>query len=246
MLKIHCINHRAELSVKSAFSHTLLDNVDEFYKSNFYLLRHSVKLKQMIRKAAATIGITFYKLPKIHGTRFIGHRRTDLTSLLEIWPAIAMTYECYTADNQNVATTRAKVTSLLKKFHSYDFLVTVETYLDLIEVMVPLSKIFETNELLPRQIPLTIKSTLMTLEMKIDKIGNDDEFLDCYVSPYKVAAADSDDCVSGEFVRVEEKRKKSSIQNFTLPMKKIKDAALKKVRSLHKFYIWIVLLSEEY
>ena len=30
MLKIHCINHRVELSVKNAFSHPLLDNVDEF------------------------------------------------------------------------------------------------------------------------------------------------------------------------------------------------------------------------
>ena len=75
MLKIHCINHRVELSVKSAFSHPLLDNVDKFYKSNFYLLRNSGKLKEMIREAAATIGIAFYNLPKIHGRRFIGHRR---------------------------------------------------------------------------------------------------------------------------------------------------------------------------
>ena len=45
--------------------------------------------------------------------------------------------------------------------------------------------------------------------------------------------------------------KKSSNQNLfevTVPMKKIKeDTALRKVRSLHKFSIWIVLiLSEEY
>ena len=45
MLKIHRINYRVELSVKSAFSHPLLDNMDEFYKTNFYLLRNSGKLK---------------------------------------------------------------------------------------------------------------------------------------------------------------------------------------------------------
>ena len=251
MLKIHCINHRVELSVKSAFSHPLLDNVDKFYKSNFYLLRNSGKLKEMIREAAATIGIAFYNLPKIHGTRFIGHRRRGLTSLLEIWPAIAMAYESYATDNQNIAATRAKVTSLLKKFHSYNFLVIVETYLDLLEVMVPVSKIFETSELLPHQIPPTIKSTLMTLELKIDEIGKEDEFLDSYVRRYKVAAVDGDDCVSGEFVRAGEKRKKSSNQNLfevMVPMKRIKeDAALKKVRHLRKFYVWIILLlSEEY
>ena len=92
-----------------------------------------------------------------------------------------MVYENYTTDNQNIAATRAKVTSLLKKFHSYNFLVIVETYLDLLEVMVPVSKTFETNELLPHQIPSTMKSTLMTLEMKIDKVGKEDEFLDSYV-----------------------------------------------------------------
>ena len=88
MLKIHCINHRVEQSVKSAFSHLLIDNVDKFY-----------------------------------------------------------------------------------------------------------------------QIPQTIKSTLMTLEMKLDGIRNEDEFLDSYVCWFKVAAVDSDDCVSGEFVPVGKKKK---------------------------------------
>ena len=117
--------------------------------------------------------------------------------------------------------------------------------------MVPVSKIFETSELLPHQIPPTIKSTLMTLELKIDEIGKEDEFLDSYVRRYKVAAVDGDDCVSGEFVRAGEKRKKSSNQNLfevMVPMKRIKeDTALKKVRHLRKFYVWIILLlSEEY
>ena len=104
----------------------------------------------MIREAVATIGITFCSLPKIHGTRFIGNQRRSLTSLLETWPAMVMAYKSYTADNQNGAATRAKETGLLKKFHSYDFLVTVEMYLDLHEVMVSVSKIFETNKLLPQ------------------------------------------------------------------------------------------------
>ena len=71
--------------------------------------------------------------------------------------------------------------------------------------MVPVSKIFETNELLPHQIPPTIKSTLMTLEMKVDEIGNEDEFLDSYVCRSKVAAIDGDDCAFGEFLRAGEK-----------------------------------------
>ena len=111
-------------------------------------MRNSGKLKEIIREAAATIGITFYNLPKIHGTRFIGHQRRGLTSLLGTWPAIIMHYESYATDNQNIAAIREKVTNLLKKLHSYDFLVLVETYLYLLEVIVPVSKIFEISELL--------------------------------------------------------------------------------------------------
>ena len=136
MLKIRCTNHRVDLSVKSAFSHSLLDNIDEFYKINFYLLRNSGKLKEMIFEAAATIGITFYNLPKIHGTRFIDHQKRALASILETQPAIVAAYESYATDNHNIAATRAKVTSLLMKFR-YDFFVIVETYLDLLEVTIP-------------------------------------------------------------------------------------------------------------
>ena len=45
----------------------------------------------------------------------------------------------------------------------------------------------------------------MTLEMKVDEIGNEDEFLDSYVCRSKVAAIDGDDCVFGEFLWVGEK-----------------------------------------
>ena len=54
----------------------------------------------------------------------------------------------------------------------------------------------------------------MTLEMKIDEIRKEDEFLDSYVRHYKVAAVDGDDYISGKFVRAGEKRKKSSNQKF--------------------------------
>ena len=167
----------------------------------------------MIQEAAATIRIMFYNLLKIDGTRFIGHQRRGLAILLQTWPLIIMVYERYTADNQNVAATRAKVTGLLKKFHSYDFLVTMETYLDLLEVVLPVSKICETIELFPCQIPPTIKSTFMTLEIKVDEIWNKDEFLDSYVCCYKVAGV-GDDCVSGEFNHVGENWKKVAIKIY--------------------------------
>ena len=85
MLKINCINHRVKLRVKSAFLHRLLDNEDVFYKSNFCLLRNSGKRKEIIQEAVVTIRTMFYNQQKIHGTRFIGHRKGSLKSLLETW-----------------------------------------------------------------------------------------------------------------------------------------------------------------
>lgn len=41
---------------------------------------------------------------------------------------IIMAYESYKADDQNVVSTRVKVTDLLKKFHSDNSLVTVEPW----------------------------------------------------------------------------------------------------------------------
>ena len=73
----------------------------------------------------------------------------------------------------------------------------------------PVSKIFETNEILPHQISPTIKSTSMTLKMKKYKIGKEGEFLDSYICRYKEAAVG--DCASGKFARAGEKRRKSSI-----------------------------------
>ena len=85
MLKINCINHRVKLRVKSAFLHHSLDNEDVFYKSNFYLLRNSGKPKEIIQEAVVTIRTMFYNQQKIHGTRFIGHQKRSLKSLLETW-----------------------------------------------------------------------------------------------------------------------------------------------------------------
>ena len=46
LVRIHCVNHRIELAVKDAFANiSKLKDIDEFYRSNFYLLRDSGKIK---------------------------------------------------------------------------------------------------------------------------------------------------------------------------------------------------------
>ncbi|XP_065677699.1 zinc finger protein 862-like [Hydra vulgaris] len=125
LLKIYCINHRIELAIKDTFKDvTEFIKIEEFYLSNYYLLRNSGKLKSEVEAAAKAIGITFYILPKISGTRFVGHRKRALSSLLETWPAFLSAYENYASEPKNGKTV-GKVKGLLKLFKCQSFLVQV-------------------------------------------------------------------------------------------------------------------------
>ena len=205
LLKIHCINHRIELAVKSAFDVPILKAVDEFYTTNYYLLRNSGKLKSAVEQAAEALNITGYVLPKIHGTRFVGHRRRGFKNFLEAWPAYLSAYENFLADPKgSTPATRAKVQGLLKKFKSHELLVTVCGYLDLLELIVPASKVFEEGGLLPHEVQSSVSRTLLELQEKLDEIGNEDEFTDSYFSRFSIV---DNNTLSGEFAKAGDKRK---------------------------------------
>ncbi len=212
LLKIHCVNHRIELAVKSAFDIKQFKDVDEFYSTNFYLAKRSGKIKAELAECAASLGITFYNLPKIHGTRFISHRRRGFKNLMEMWPAYILTYENVEADVQgHVATTRSKVSGLLKKFKSFQFMCYVQVYLDLLEDTVPLSMVFESDMLLAFEVPLAVRRTVMELQERIDDIGTDDEFLDSYLHRFNVS---EDGKFKGEFVTAGDKRKRKQNRRY--------------------------------
>ena len=204
LLMIHCANHRVELAVKSAFDIPEFKAIDEFYTTNFYLAKRSGKIKTEVAECAKAVGIDFYSLPKIHGTRFISHRRRGLKVLLETWPAYILAYENVQADTRgHNANTRSKVAGLLKKFKSYQFMCYVQLYLDLLDDIVPLSLVFESEMLLPFEVPLSISRTVLELTQTIDEIGKD-EFLGSYIQCFQVTEGGK---LGGEFVTAGNKRK---------------------------------------
>ena len=108
LIKIHCTNHRVELAVKDAVKNTRFTEIDDFYITNYYLLRNSGKIKSEIRAAANVLNIQFYTMSKLTGTRFVGHRRTAFRRILDMWPAITLAYENIVADNKTSATTKSE------------------------------------------------------------------------------------------------------------------------------------------
>ena len=130
LVQIHCINHRVKLATKHALNKTKFKVIDNFYQSNFNYSTNSHKIKSELRIASEAQGIQHYTLPKMCGTRFNGHRQRAFKTLLNVWPSFIMAYENAISD-KNKSETRAKVTSLLKKFKNYNYIKMTCLYLDI-------------------------------------------------------------------------------------------------------------------
>ena len=84
LVQIHCINHRVEVAIMHALKRTKFKDIDDFYQSNFNLLTNFGKIKSELRITSEAQGIQDYTLPKMSGTRFIGHRRIAFKTLLNV------------------------------------------------------------------------------------------------------------------------------------------------------------------
>jgi hypothetical protein len=196
LVRIHCINHRVELAVKDALGETKFKDIDDFYQSNFYLLRDSGKIKSELKISSEALGIQHYTLPKMSGTRFIGHRRSTFRTLLNIWPSFIMAYENVVSDKKTRSETKAKVAGLLKKFKNYHYIVLTCVYLDLLEKTVPASKVFEGEGLLPFEVKSSIQTTLADLN---DFLDDDYDDIDSHLQRFSVTENDEGKTVISEY-----------------------------------------------
>ncbi len=170
------------------------------------MAKQSGKIKASVTECAEGLGLDFYKLSKIHSTRFIRHRRCGLKALLETWPAYILAYENVVADTKGYnANTRSKVSGLLKKFKSYDFMCSVQVYLDLLEATVPTSLILESDFLLPFEVPLAISRTVLDLQQRLEEVGSKMEFLN---------NVSEDGKFSGEFIKAGDKKKRDENRQY--------------------------------
>ena len=112
----------------------------------------------------------------------------DSMAWLSHGPAYIIAYENFVADKKSSnAKTKTKVTGLLKKFKSYEFLLKVATYLNLLEMIVSASKLFESNEFIPQEILVMIMTTKMEKSEKVEEIKSNKEFMDSFFSTFLVS-----------------------------------------------------------
>ena len=91
-------------------------SVKSFTQMFFYQFKNSGKLKTETKNAAATLNISYYRLHKNHGTRFLNHRCWGLKNLLHNWPGLITGFENVLAnDCESFKDTRAKIKEILIK-----------------------------------------------------------------------------------------------------------------------------------
>ena len=148
LITIHCLNHRIELAVKEAMNIPFIREIESFYNSNYALLKRSGALKAEVKTAAEAIGITYYELPRIKGTRFVSHRYRGFFRLLHMLPALDMAYSNYLNENKSESV-KAKVQNIIKKLRSSNTICRIAAILDIFQIMQPTSLVFEGEGLLP-------------------------------------------------------------------------------------------------
>ena len=174
MIKIHCINHHVKLTIKEAIAETEFSKVDDFHYPTTFLLKNSGKIKSEIKSAAHALNIQHYQLLKLTGTRFVGHRRAAFKCLLDTWPAMKLAFENIIADPKTRQETKTKVKGLLKKLNSYRFMSLVTCYLDILEIVTPISKLFEVERLLPFEVQPLVYETIADIDDCINATIDDD------------------------------------------------------------------------
>ena len=173
---IHRANYRLELALKDAVKQFQpFREIDSFYKDLWNLFKNSGKLKAEVKKASEALDITHYTLPKIHGTRFLNHIRRGLAKLLHNWPSYIVAFDNALASRKGYTLeTKAKIAGFSKKFKSYPFLCKVAGYI--LEIMGPLSLVFEKHDLMAFEIPLAVETVIDTLEEIKENSSSSDYF----------------------------------------------------------------------
>lgn len=105
---IHCGCHRTELAIQAVFSNGPFHEIDELYKGMYFLHKNSGKILSEVKGVCQALNI-YYKLRKIHRTRFVNHRRRGYKRFLDIWPALVTAYKDVVSDPKTRAETRAKI-----------------------------------------------------------------------------------------------------------------------------------------
>ena len=95
-----------------------------------------------------------------------------------------LAFENIIADPKTRQETKTKVKGLLKKLNSYRFMSLVTCYLDILEIVTPISKLFEAERLLPFEVQPLVSETIANIDNCINA-SIDDDLLVSYLALFR-------------------------------------------------------------
>lgn len=230
LLKIHCVNHRIELAAKKVVNDSVYSEIETLYLTIYFFLRNSGRFKSECKELAKAHDVDFKELPKVHGTRFLGHKRLGINHLLANWPIFKEACEnavAFQGPRSYNALTRAKINGMLQQFRNYRLLVLTATYLDLLDKATPISKVFEAEMTLPCDVAVSVKRTLLELQDLSDEACTPDEYLDSHIAKYmNIQEEDGKKFISLERLKRGDARKKpDNRDSINLKISNLKNAS---------------------
>ena len=165
LLKVHCVNHRIELSLKDSLTQVKwFQRVSDLLVSIYYTLSRSGKLKRIIKDGGVALDVQVYSFTNPKGTRFVSHHRRAVESLLNNWIPAANSLESALAENQVSNKLEGKVKNWLNFFHSYKVLCHAELFLKYLEVMSKFSLSMEKDGLFVHEVMPNLQKTFLQLD----------------------------------------------------------------------------------
>ena len=126
-------------------------------------------------ETAQAFAVYAYKLPKVHGTRFVNHQRNGLKKLLHNWTILILTIENATGPGAKVAAkTKAKLNGYLKKLRDMRFLLHCCIMKEILDIYATcLSLKFEKNQILPFEVSLAVERAKDAFEACLTDLNRD-------------------------------------------------------------------------
>ena len=154
LINIHCVAHRAELSLKD---YLLLipefKKLDETMIGLFNLFKKSGKLKRAVKKEAKAQNIDAYVLPKVTGTRFVGHRLNAVKVLLHNWAIYGTTFTKEIDQRPPSDKTRSKLIGYMKVLDNFKNRCAAVLFKKILSICAHLQYQFEEGKVLAFEIP---------------------------------------------------------------------------------------------
>ena len=121
--------------------------------------------------------------------------------------------------------TKAKVAGVVKKLKSYPFLCKVATYLDIPDIMGPISLVFEKHDLMAFEIPSGVEKTCDTLVEMLENTLSSDYVLSSNLAKFRIVQDGGAIKVKANYPKASHERRQPENQEFfDLELEQMSDA----------------------